>query len=51
MESMPTWLAASVLAAGVTTVYNADDWERMPDPQPAAMSCEPRTLDPSKGVP
>lgn len=48
---MPTWLAAAVLAAGVTTVYNADDWERMSDPQSAATSSEPRTLNPSKGVP
>jgi predicted FMN-binding regulatory protein PaiB len=28
MEQVPTWLAAAVTAAGLTTVYNADDWDR-----------------------
>jgi hypothetical protein len=43
MEQTPTWLAAAVLAAGVTTVYNADDWDRAA-PQPAATSPEEATL-------
>lgn len=28
MEQVPTWLAAAVTAAGLTTVYNAEDWDR-----------------------
>jgi hypothetical protein len=28
MEPVPTWLAAAVTAAGLTTVYNAEDWDR-----------------------
>ena len=27
MDSLPTWLAAAIDAAGVCTVYNADDWK------------------------
>ena len=27
MEQVPTWLAAAVTAAGLTTVYNAEDWD------------------------
>lgn len=30
METISNWEAA-VLAAGVTTVYNSDDWESGPD--------------------
>ena len=26
MEQLPNWLAAAVDAAGMATVYNADDW-------------------------
>lgn len=29
MEQIPQWLNEAVLAAGMTTVYNADDWGRM----------------------
>jgi hypothetical protein len=37
MEQLPNWLAAAVLAAGMTTVYNADDWSRAaPASEPAA---------------
>jgi hypothetical protein len=28
MEQVPTWLEAAITAAGVTTVYNAEDWDR-----------------------
>lgn len=28
MEPVPTWLAAAVTAAGLTTAYNAEDWDR-----------------------
>ena len=28
MDQVPTWLAAAVTAAGLTTVYNAEDWDR-----------------------
>lgn len=28
MEQVPTWLAAAVTAAGLTTAYNAEDWDR-----------------------
>lgn len=28
MEQVPAWLAAAVTAAGLTTVYNAEDWDR-----------------------
>ena len=29
MEALPNWLEAAVAAAGMTTVYNADDWMRL----------------------
>lgn len=30
MEKMiPQWLDAAVKAAGITTTYNAEDWDRM----------------------
>lgn len=55
MEQTPSWLVAAVLAAGVATVYNADDWDRAAVPQAAATSPEEttlsRTLNQSKGVP
>jgi hypothetical protein len=35
MEQLPNWLAAAVNAAGMATVYNADDWSRSVD-NPAA---------------
>jgi len=28
MDNVPTWLEAAITAAGVTTVYNAEDWDR-----------------------
>ena len=27
MEQLPNWLTAAIDAAGVCTVYNAEDWE------------------------
>jgi hypothetical protein len=49
MDQTPTWLAVAILAAGVTTVYNADDWERIGEPTPAASPSEeaaaPRTFN------
>ncbi|HET7730025.1 MAG TPA: hypothetical protein VFK48_08345 [Usitatibacter sp.] len=44
MDQTPSWLAAAVLAAGITTVYNADDWDRTGAPQAAASSPEEATL-------
>jgi hypothetical protein len=44
MDQTPSWLDAAVLAAGVTTVYNADDWDRASAPRPAATSPEEATL-------
>ena len=31
MDQLPIWLAAAVDAAGMATVYNADDWDRVVD--------------------
>ena len=31
MDQLPNWLAAAVDAAGMATVYNAEDWERTVD--------------------
>ena len=28
MEKVPSWLEAAITAAGVTTVYNAEHWDR-----------------------
>jgi hypothetical protein len=28
MEQLPNWLEDAVVAAGLTTVYNAEDWKR-----------------------
>jgi hypothetical protein len=39
MEQLDNWEAA-VLAAGVTTVYNADDWERMSDARSSDSSAD-----------
>lgn len=40
MEPLPNWLEAAVAAAGMTTVYNADDWQgaekRAPGSEPHA---------------
>lgn len=41
MEQVPTWLAAAVSAAGLTTAYNAEDWDRNAEDQ----SAEPHTQD------
>ena len=27
--NIPQWLDAAVQAAGITTIYNAEDWDRM----------------------
>ena len=27
-QTIPTWLDAAVRAAGITTTYNAEDWDR-----------------------
>ena len=32
-QPIPSWLTAAVNAAGMATVYNADDWSRMVDEQ------------------
>ena len=29
MENVPTWLEAAITAAGVSTVYNSEDWDRI----------------------
>ncbi len=29
MEQLPHWLEAAVEAAGMTTVYNAEDWNHL----------------------
>ena len=31
-HQVPSWLADTVMAAGMTTVYNAEDWIRTSDP-------------------
>lgn len=31
MDQLPNWLAAAINAAGMATVYNADDWDRLVD--------------------
>ncbi len=36
MEQLPNWLAAVVLAAGMTTVYNDEDWSARAAPAAAA---------------
>ena len=28
-HGIPQWLDAAVHAAGITTIYNAEDWQRM----------------------
>ena len=40
MEQVSSWEAA-VLAAGMTTVYIADDWERATEPHPSAAGDAP----------
>ena len=35
MDQLPIWLAAAVDAAGMATVYNADDWDRVVDNSPS----------------
>ena len=32
-QPIPHWLSAAVNAAGMATVYNADDWSRLVDEQ------------------
>ena len=32
-QPIPSWLTDAVTAAGMATVYNADDWSRMVDEQ------------------
>lgn len=29
MDQLPNWLSAAIDAAGISTVYNADDWIEM----------------------
>jgi hypothetical protein len=41
MEQVPTWLEAAVTAAGVTTVYNAEDWDRFIQMQAGTQPQEP----------
>ncbi len=48
MEQLPTWLAAAVVAAGVSTVYNSEDWDRLaeaqaPHAEPASPAPAPQT--------
>jgi hypothetical protein len=40
MEQVPHWLEAAVSAAGVTTVYNAEDWDGWLDSQPAGSTAD-----------
>ena len=41
MENVPTWLEAAINAAGVTTVYNAEDWDRFIQSQAGIKTQEP----------
>lgn len=43
MEQLPNWLSAAINAAGMATVYNADDWDGLVDnpAPPAAMEMPP----------
>ena len=34
--TIPQWLDAAVAAAGITTIYNADDWLRFEEKRDAA---------------
>lgn len=49
MEQVPPWLAAAITAAGVTTVYNADDWVRVSEAteSPLTQPQAPAILPPS----
>ncbi len=38
IEQIPHWLNAAVLAAGMATVYNADDWDRAANASAASSS-------------
>lgn len=37
MDQLPNWLAAAIDAAGMATVYNADDWA-VDNPAPLSAS-------------
>ena len=41
MDKVPTWLEAAITAAGVTTVYNAEDWDRFIQSQAGIKPQEP----------
>ena len=43
-QPIPSWLTAAVNAAGMATVYNADDWSRLVDEQ-IKRDADPTTLD------
>ena len=34
-HGIPQWLHAAIEAAGITTIYNADDWSRLNHVPPA----------------
>ena len=37
---IPQWLDAAVQAAGITTIYNAEDWDRIALQKPDSMDDE-----------
>lgn len=47
MEQLPQWLSAAIDAAGISTVYNAEDWERIFARAPVAESKDSAANDPS----
>ena len=48
-QQLPHWLSAAIDAAGITTVYNAEDWERLFAHAPVAEHNDPAANDPSAG--
>ena len=38
--NLPQWLDAAVQAAGITTIYTADDWDRIALMKPESMNDE-----------
>jgi hypothetical protein len=46
MEQVPTWLEAAMRAAGVSTVYNAEDWDRFIQSQAGLKPQDPTPFPP-----
>lgn len=48
-QQIPQWLDAAIHAAGITTIYNAEDWSRMEkrNAANAADADDPAANDPS----